>query len=68
MRESKAVAEARAEAEAAQAGFVEAVGSLGHSASSAKLETTARAKRVAPIAIAVAGAMTAVGVLRKLRG
>ena len=67
MAESRAVREARAEAEAAQQGFVDAVGSLGRSADSARLETTARAKRIAPMAIAAAGALTVVGVLRKLR-
>lgn len=67
MGESKAVAAARVEAEAAQAGFVEAVGNLGRSADSARIETTARAKRVAPIAIAAAGALTVIGLLRKLR-
>jgi|LakMenEpi03Aug12_release.lakeMendotaPanAssembly.Ray.scaffolds.fasta_scaffold415297_1 hypothetical protein len=67
MRENKQVAAARVEAEAAQAGFVEAVGNLGSSADSARLEATASAKRIAPIAIAAAGALVLVGVLRKLR-
>jgi hypothetical protein len=67
MRESKAVAAAREEAEAAQAGFVEAVGGLGRSASTAQADATARARRIAPIAIAAAGALMAVGLLRKLR-
>lgn len=67
MGESKHVASARAEAEAAQAGFVEAVGNLGRSASSAQADAAASAKRIAPIAIAAAGALVVVGVLRKLR-
>lgn len=67
MRENKAVAAARAEAEAAQAGFVEAVGNLGSSADTARMEATASAKRVAPIAIAAAGALVLFGVIRKLR-
>ena len=67
MRENKNVAAARAEAEAAQAGFVEAVGNFGSSADSARVEATASAKRVAPIAIAAAGALVLVGVIRKLR-
>jgi hypothetical protein len=67
MGETKPVAAAREEAEAAQAGFVEAVGNLGRSASSAQADATARAKRVAPIALAAAGALLAVGLLRKLR-
>jgi hypothetical protein len=67
MRENKNVAAARAEAEAAQAGFVEAVGNFGSSADSARMEATASAKRVAPIAIAAAGALVLVGVIRKLR-
>jgi tetrahydromethanopterin S-methyltransferase subunit F len=46
---------------------VEAVGNLGSSADSARLEATASAKRIAPIAIAAAGALVLVGVLRKLR-
>jgi len=67
MRENKTVAAARVEAEAAQAGFVEAVGSFGSSADSARMEATASAKRIAPIAIAAAGALLVVGVIRKLR-
>ena len=67
MRENKNIAAARAEAEAAQAGFVEAVGNFGSSADSARMEATASAKRVAPIAIAAAGALLVVGVIRKLR-
>jgi hypothetical protein len=67
MRENKHVAAARAEAEAAQAGFVEAIGSFGSSADSARTEATASAKRVAPIAIAAAGALVVVGIIRKLR-
>ena len=67
MRENQHVAAARAEAEAAQAGFVEAIGTFGSSADSARLEATASAKRVAPIAIAAAGALVIVGVIRKLR-
>lgn len=67
MRENKQVAAARAEAEAAQAGFVEAVGNFGSSADSARMEATASAKRVAPIAIAAAGALVVLGVIRKLR-
>ena len=67
MRENKQVAAARAEAEAAQAGFVEAVGHFGSSADSARMEATASAKRVAPIAIAAAGALVVLGVIRKLR-
>ncbi|MCX6391991.1 MAG: hypothetical protein NTX95_05800 [Actinobacteria bacterium] len=67
MRENKNVAAARVEAEAAQAGFVEAVGNFGSSADSARMEATASAKRVAPIAIAAAGALLVVGVIRKLR-
>ena len=67
MGESKHVAAARAEAEAAQAGLVDAVGNLGRSASTAQADATARAKRIAPIAIAAAGALVAVGLLRKLR-
>ena len=67
MRENKSVAAARVEAEAAQAGFVEAVGNFGSSADSARMEATASAKRVAPIAIAAAGALLVVGVIRKLR-
>jgi hypothetical protein len=67
MRENKTVAAARVEAEAAQAGFVEAVGNFGSSADSARMEATASAKRVAPIAIAAAGALLVVGVIRKLR-
>lgn len=67
MRENKNVAAARVEAEAAQAGFVEAVGNFGSSADSARMEATASAKRIAPIAIAAAGALLVVGVIRKLR-
>ncbi len=67
MAENKNVAAARAEAEAAQAGFVEAVGNLGSSADSARVEATASAKRIAPIAIAAAGALVLVGIIRKLR-
>jgi len=67
MRENKNVTAARVEAEAAQAGFVEAVGNFGSSADSARMEATASAKRVAPIAIAAAGALLVVGVIRKLR-
>jgi len=67
MRENKNVAAARAEAEAAQAGFVKAVGNFGSSADSARMEATASAKRIAPIAIAAAGALVLVGVIRKLR-
>ncbi len=67
MRENKSVAAARVEAEAAQAGFVEAVGNFGSSADSARMEATASAKRIAPIAIAAAGALLVVGVIRKLR-
>ena len=67
MRENKAVAAARVEAKAAQAGFVEAVGNLGTSAESARVEATASAKSIAPIAIAAAGALVLVGVIRKLR-
>jgi hypothetical protein len=67
MRENKTIAAARAEAEAAQAGFVEAVGNLGSSADTARMEATASAKRIAPIAIAAAGALVLVGVIRKLR-
>jgi hypothetical protein len=67
MRENKNVAAARVEAEAAQAGFVEAVGNFGSSADSARMEAAASAKRVAPIAIAAAGALLVVGVIRKLR-
>ena len=67
MRENKSVAAARVEAEAAQAGFVEAVGNFGSSADSARMEATASAKRIAPIAIAAAGALLVVGVFRKLR-
>ena len=63
----KQLAAARAEAEAAQAGFVEAVGDLGRSASTAQADATARAKRIAPIALAATGALMAVGLLRKLR-
>ncbi len=61
------LAAARAEAEAAQAGLIEAVGNLGAAAGSAKDEATAKAKRIAPIAIAAAGALMAVSVIRKLR-
>ena len=67
MRENKSVAAARVEAEAAQAGFVEAVGNFGSSADSARMEATASAKRIAPIAIAAAGALLVVGVIRTLR-
>jgi len=63
----KDLAAARAEAEAAQAGFVEAVGGLGSAAGSAKAEAAGTARRFAPIAIAAAGALMAVGVLRRLR-
>lgn len=61
------VAAARAEAEAAQAGLIEAVGSFGSAAGSAKDEAAATAKRFAPVAIAAAGALMAVSVIRKLR-
>ena len=61
------LAAARAEAEAAQAGLVEAVGNLGSAAGSAKDEAAAKAKRFAPIAVAAAGALMAVSVIRKLR-
>jgi|GEM_PF-1616461 len=64
---NKAVAAARAEAEAAQAGFVSAVGNFGRAAGSAKTQATASAKRFAPIAIGMAGALVVVGILRKLR-
>ncbi len=67
MSAKKDLAAARAEAEAAQAGFVQAVGSLGSAAGSAKAEATGTARRFAPIAIAAAGALMAVSVLRKLR-
>ncbi len=67
MGENKAVAAARAEAEAAQAGFVSAVGNFGRAAGSAKSEMSASAKRFAPIAIGMAGALVVVGILRKLR-
>jgi hypothetical protein len=63
----KELAAARAEAEAAQAGFVQAVGSLGSAAGSAKAEATGTARRFAPIAIAAAGALMAVSMLRRLR-
>lgn len=67
MAENARVAAARAEAEAAQAGFVSAVGNFGSTAGSAKNEVTAKAKRFAPIAIAAAGALVAISVVRKLR-
>ncbi|MFM7247882.1 MAG: hypothetical protein ACKO2Y_10490 [Actinomycetota bacterium] len=67
MSAKKDLAAARAEAEAAQADFVQAVGSLGLAAGSARAEATCTAPRFAPIAIAAAGALMAVSVLRKLR-
>ncbi len=67
MAENKAVAAARAEAEAAQAGFISAVGNFGRAAGSAKTQATASAKRFAPIAVGMAGALIVVGILRKLR-
>ena len=67
MAENAKVAAARAEAEAAQAGLVSAVGSFGTTAGSAKDEVSAKAERFAPIAIAAAGALVAISVVRKLR-
>ncbi len=61
------LAAARAEAEAAQAGFVAAVDDLGSAAGSAKAEATGQARRIAPVAIAAAGALMVVGILRRLR-
>ena len=67
MRESKSLAAARLEAEEAQAGFKTAVRSLGRSAESARIETTAKARRYAPLALGAAGVALVAGVLLRRR-
>ncbi len=61
------LADARTEAEAAQAGLIAAVGDLGDAAGSVKTEAAGTAKRFAPVAIGIAGAILAVSLVRKLR-
>lgn len=66
-RESKELASARAEAEAAQADLKSAVKNLGGAAGSVRGEATATAKRFAPVAIGIAGAIMVVSLLRRRR-
>ncbi len=67
MRPGKATAAAQAEVEAAQQGLRSALATLGSSAGDAKLETTAKAKRIAPIALGVAGAAIVAKLLLRRR-
>ncbi len=61
------LADARIEAEAAQADLISAVGDLGSAAGLVKTEAAGTAKRYAPIALGIAGAVIAISLVRKLR-